>query len=668
MKKNLDIIYNKKYLVLVPSMSKELLDSFEYTFGNTFLMKNNYSDLDFFVDFINRNNFQQLILVDFQEEYDELLKRINGKHNIKFIYTKSLASLSDTIYYHNFQKIMNLHQKNKIDSIGFLDKNLYNIIKKTRKSIYHVILDINASKKEDLAKKQQDKTIGILNSQKDPKHSYYNELSAIKLVDGYSAKITKPNKVTKEFLRLFDIGYQITKEKNIYSNNSVNLYINFTNNIDTVFLQSMDQNVPCILGNTELLDDYKDLKKYLVVTSDDDINEISLKIKETIKNKNEILRLYKNFRTKYSIKSKESIEKFVGKKIDMQPEKKYEKLLSVIVPVYNTETYLEKSLKSILDARIGNMEILIINDGSKDNSEKIALKYQKKYPKIIRYIKQENHGLGNVRNVGLKEAKGKYIASVDSDDTINVNFFIDAMPYMENNIDMIIYDWLTVTDKETYPTSALDYVYNEKNKYEGLFFTTIMPSQCNKIIKKEIYDKLNINYIEDKYEDLSTNPIIMLATETIKYINKPYYEYYIRSNSIMRSNPGYSMIDVIRKLNERIEKYKDYCNMNLDETKFNTFYWRIEQYIINPLYDLDVKELEKIVDYINKNIKDIYFELLKSNLCKVMIENIQDKALQENIKKRNKMILEGNLKEFIIKYKKQQKKYQLTPPIIVYGK
>lgn len=663
MEKSLDIIYNKKYLVIVPTMSEELLDSFEYTFGNSLLMKNDLDEISFYTQFINQNNFQQIIFVDFQLEYLELIDKLDEKHDIKFIFTKSLASLSDTFFYDVFKNIVKLYNQEKISAIGFLDNNLYQVLKKKYKNIFYLLLDREECTS---AQNKNDKTIGILNNQEDPKHSYYNELSAIKLLDGYTAKITKPSKVNKEFLKTFDIHYKVVK--NAIKNNEINLYINFTNNNYLIFLESMDNNIPCILGNTSILDNNKKLKEYLVMKSDDDVNEIADRVKNAIKNKKEILKLYSDFRKEYKEETNKRVEKFTGieKNINLK-EKKYDKLLSVIVPVYNVEGYLAKSLQSILDARIDDMEILVINDGSKDNSEEIALKFQKKYPNIIRYIKQENHGLGNVRNVGLKEAKGKYIASIDSDDTININFFTDAEEYMNKNVDMIIYDWLTVTDKEKYPTAALDYIYIGKNRYRGILYTTIMPSQCNKIIKKELYDRLKINYIEDKYEDLSTNPIVLMATETIKYINKPYYEYYIRSNSIMRSSPGYSMIDVIGKVNKRLEQYKKYCNLDLQEFKFNIFYWRIEQYIINPLFDLEGKELDKMIEYIEKNIKDLYLDLLNSKFGEKMINNIKNKKLQENIIKRNKMINKGELKEFIIKFKKQKEKYSLTPPIIVYG-
>ena len=98
-----------------------------------------------------------------------------------------------------------------------------------------------------------------------------------------------------------------------------------------------------------------------------------------------------------------------------------------------------------------------------------------------------------------------------------------------------------------------------------------MPSTCNKIVKKSLYEKLNIKYIEDKYEDLSTNPFVLFEAKTLKYFPKGYYEYYIRENSIMRSSAGYSMIDIIKIVNDRLNKYKESISVEEEKFKYYTF-------------------------------------------------------------------------------------------------
>ena len=95
---------------------------------------------------------------------------------------------------------------------------------------------------------------------------------------------------------------------------------------------------------------------------------------------------------------------------------KMKPLISIIVPIYNTESYLEKCLDSLVNQTLKNIEIILINDGSPDNSEKIIKKYLKKYSDKIVYYKKENEGQGVARNYAIKLARGEYLTFVDSDD------------------------------------------------------------------------------------------------------------------------------------------------------------------------------------------------------------------------------------------------------------
>lgn len=661
-----NIIYNKKYLIILSKMSENLFEAFDYTFGNTIVMDNNIDNITRIKDFINNSNFKTLVFVDYQVENEEVINNLIKKHEIKLVYTKALGALSDEFLKYTFNNLYNLYENGTASEIAFLDKGLYETFKHKGENVKYIKLDIEKNKN---ASKEFDKNVvGLLNDEHNPRHSFYNELSAVKLSNKFIAKLPKPCKTTKNFLKLFNIDYNVVKNSELINNNEINLYVNFTDNDDTVFLRSMDNNVPCIMGNTELLDNYKKLKDYLVMDSDDDIDEIKDRMNLVSKNREAILKAYEKFREDYSKEAAKLAKEFLGTTKKIIKEEKYEKLLSVIVPVYNTEKFIANTLDSIIDAAIDNMEIIVINDGSKDDSEKIIKEYVKDFPELIRYIKQDNHGLGNVRNVGLKEAKGKYIASIDSDDTININFFADAVEYLENNIDIVVYDWQSITNDDTYPTQAIDWVFNknEYSKYEGLLYTTIMPSACNKIVKRSLYDELNIKYIEDKFEDLSTTPFILLRAESIKYINKPYYEYYIRSNSIMRTTPGYSMIDVLKLVEERLNKYKEYLNVNIDDFKYYTYSWRIEELIINQLYTIDEKEISNVTEYINKNLKETLLDIFNNPKYKRLLNDLKDED-KKYIEERNKAFEENKLDKYIKKARKENNYFKLTPAIIYYG-
>lgn len=120
-------------------------------------------------------------------------------------------------------------------------------------------------------------------------------------------------------------------------------------------------------------------------------------------------------------------------------EKKYK--LSVIIPIYNVEKYLEETLKSVIEQTLGfenNIEMILVNDGSPDNSEDICLRYKEKYPENIVYIKQKNGGVSSARNTGAKVAKGKYINFLDSDDILSKNAYKRAVELLDQNKDVNI--------------------------------------------------------------------------------------------------------------------------------------------------------------------------------------------------------------------------------------
>ncbi len=125
-------------------------------------------------------------------------------------------------------------------------------------------------------------------------------------------------------------------------------------------------------------------------------------------------------------------------------------LFSIIVPVYNTELYVEKCLKSIKNAIDKDCEVIIINDGSTDNSEGVILEFIKKLPEEWKnnyiYIKKENKGLADTKNVGIEKANGQFISVVDSDDYISEDFYQIARKYV-NKFDIIIYDLYIIFEK-----------------------------------------------------------------------------------------------------------------------------------------------------------------------------------------------------------------------------
>jgi len=248
-------------------------------------------------------------------------------------------------------------------------------------------------------------------------------------------------------------------------------------------------------------------------------------------------------------------------------EEKNKFLFSIIVPVYNTEKYIEKSLKSIYDAMDKDCEVIVVNDGSKDNCEKIINNFINNLPEDYKdnfiYVKKENKGLADTKNVGIAKARGEFISVVDSDDYIDKNFYKIAREYVKEN-DIIIYDLYVVFEKNplwNYTSRA--WRDDKENFLDGLLNGAMSGSSCNKIIKKELYADFKFP-VGKEYEDVAVTPFILTNAKNIKYIPYPMYYYLQREKSIVATNTYMSAFykicknisEVIKNHNNDCEKYK----------------------------------------------------------------------------------------------------------------
>lgn len=243
--------------------------------------------------------------------------------------------------------------------------------------------------------------------------------------------------------------------------------------------------------------------------------------------------------------------------------------ISVIVPIYNSFEYLDKCISSIINQSIGfkNIELILVNDGSTDNSEKIIKKYTKKYKNII-YIDQANGGQANARNNGLKIASGEYVSFVDSDDWLNVDMY---KILLENNrdFDIITCDYSAVKNN-TYEYTSFRNCFDEQKN-----FIIMNMGPCNMIIKRSFLIKTNFSFPEGIiYEDLACIPVLGVKTNKIKYVEKALYYYNIHDNSTMKMCKYSDKIeDIFKSINILYDKWAIY-----DEKK--EFYSEIEYIFI----------------------------------------------------------------------------------------
>lgn len=238
--------------------------------------------------------------------------------------------------------------------------------------------------------------------------------------------------------------------------------------------------------------------------------------------------------------------------------------VSIIIPIYNVEKYLRRCLDSIINQTLKDIECLLINDGSPDQSQKIIDEYVSKYPHLFKSYIKENGGLSDARNFGLNYVTGEYIAFVDSDDWIEPTMYEKMYETAINqSADLVVCDFLM----EWELTGVSNYIQGlrcDSNDASKNFLIS-PPSAWNKLYKAELFLKTNIRYpIGLWYEDLATTAKLIPFCENISYVDEAFVHYIQREGSIM-STINEKMLDIYKaiesieeyyKKNEIYEKYK----------------------------------------------------------------------------------------------------------------
>lgn len=233
-----------------------------------------------------------------------------------------------------------------------------------------------------------------------------------------------------------------------------------------------------------------------------------------------------------------------------------EKLISIIIPIYNVEKYLAQCLDSAINQTHTNLEIICINDGSTDNCKKILKDYEKKDDRIVVY-NNKNEGVGAARNYGVQKSKGEYIYFIDSDDYISPNYIEGLYQAITCDTDIdLAYNERCVNvhiNKQTNMTPKLKWksgVYSDINKFFNLSSTSI----CNKLIRKDFLINNDIKFEKNlRFEDRLLHSKMMFAAKKIAISRTG--KYYYRRFGTSFSNTYYSSDSEKTKFDE-IEIYK----------------------------------------------------------------------------------------------------------------
>ena len=240
--------------------------------------------------------------------------------------------------------------------------------------------------------------------------------------------------------------------------------------------------------------------------------------------------------------------------------------VSVIVPIYNVEKYLEKCINSLLSQTLEDIQIILVNDGSKDNSGNIAKECEKNNKNRIIYVEKENGGLSDARNYGLKYATGDFIAFLDSDDYIEKNAYEEMYnKAIEENADYVECDFIW-----EFPNKIrVDKQYPYKNKKEMLSFVRVVA--WNKLIKRQLITDNNLEFPKGlRYEDVEFTYKLIPFINKFAYVDKPFIHYVQREGSIANvQNERTAEIFTVQdnviefyKKNNIYEKYRDELEYN----------------------------------------------------------------------------------------------------------
>lgn len=347
------------------------------------------------------------------------------------------------------------------------------------------------------------------------------------------------------------------------------------------------------------------------------------------------------------------------KSLSVKPNKN--PILTIVVPSYNVEKYLDKCICSMLNHKnVKNLEIIIVNDGSKDNTLKIAKKYSKLTNGIVKVIDKENGGHGSTINAGIKAARGKYFRLVDADDWVdseNLSKLIDIMK--ESNDDLILTKGSYEYIEEAKLINIIDYDMLEEGTtydfdnliYEGYGFKTYGPLLTTGNYKTELLKKADFKISEKKpYVDMEFNAFSLRYIKTVSHYKLDIYRYLIgrEGQTVSRDfwkrkykDHEYIIFNILRQ----VDKTPDLS----EQKKYYIYKNIIAQMVDSQVFMFDALCLWEELDEFMNNLS------CWDNVYKICIDSI-------NEKNHNSRLILKKYKEYIKKYNNVDKRKSIIIP------
>lgn len=288
---------------------------------------------------------------------------------------------------------------------------------------------------------------------------------------------------------------------------------------------------------------------------------------------------------------------------------------SIIVPVYNVEKYVSKCLDSIKQQTFKDYEVIVVNDGTKDNSIEIAKKYD------VKIITQKNQGLSEARNTGVKNSSGEYLIFLDSDDYLEKDLLKNINGLLKNNPDVIRYQAKMVwedSDLEIEHSGESFFGFDGKNAFEEIVKCHFVEPIWCYAINRNFYIKNNFSFKKGTvHEDFGLTPLIIMRAKVVNCSSYVGYCYLQRNGSIMNS---ISYEKTQKKVNDMynhcLSLLKELKKMNVDTTTARSY---ISNVTIEKITELKWKDYRTYLKLAKKNK---LFDNLLNNTPKRKLKNI----------------------------------------------
>lgn len=289
----------------------------------------------------------------------------------------------------------------------------------------------------------------------------------------------------------------------------------------------------------------------------------------------------------------------------MKEDQKMKELVSVVVPIYNTERYLRRCVDSIINQTCENLEIILVDDGSPDKCGKICDEYAKK-DKRVRVIHKENGGLSEARNAGIEASEGEYVTFIDSDDWVHDQYVEKLYKLLvESNSDIASCGLVKATSEYIKADASKVEIYDYSNiealeQLMGRFYTQLCIT-CAKLYKTNLFKETRFP-VGRLHEDEATTYKVIFKAKKIILTTAPLYYYWQRSDSIMGvefNKNGW--MDALEAYKERGEFFKEIGCEKLVSRNYNILFFVF---------------MDKIADVTNKKEFITSFKELRNELRK----------------------------------------------------